>query len=281
MSAAAEDEETQQKGIVYLCYGLDAASSLRLDTDRKVWWGCCVLAQCLPLRIPCVHYVYNDIRLLPIINVVAMSVDRAIRVRLRTTYGTHMECQYKLLTYGIPIKTLPLTNDHREMKLATHRNWLKRRYQKENASLPTVESDDTTAARPIAQSGVQLPSRFDVLLGKGRPCQEHHGNKYLHDIIARYYDEYNSATKRETKSKVADCVIDVIKACPGRFLKRDEVSGLWMEVDDREAREKVCHAFRRKREIDSKHDQKQIQTHASTSSISIIRGNKRMKFPGE
>ena len=90
MSSAAEDEETQRKGIVYINYGLDAVKALKLDIDRKVWWGCSILAQCLTIRITCVHYMYNDIRPKPPINLVAMSVGRSIRARLWATCATHM-----------------------------------------------------------------------------------------------------------------------------------------------------------------------------------------------
>jgi hypothetical protein len=213
---------------------------------------------------------------MPLITVVASSVGRNIRARIRKVYGTHMECNFKLLTYGIPVQLLPISSDNKKIKLANHQKWIKRRRQKEyTAKLVSTEGRRSPFSTVIA-SGVELPSRFDVLLGKGRPCQEYYGNKRLHDIIACHYDEYNNAERRDKKSKIADQLVNVIKASPGRFLKRDEKSGLWVEVNDKEAREKVCHGLRRKREFDSKRGKKQVKPE---TVISMDQRNKRLKIP--
>jgi hypothetical protein len=77
--------------------------------------------------------------------------------------GSPEENRFKLLSYGIPIDTLPFT-DGAECKVKQHLQWLQtRRKQEQTPLLPG-------AARVV------IPGRFDVLFGRGKPMQEHPGN---------------------------------------------------------------------------------------------------------
>eukprot|EP00980_Cylindrotheca_fusiformis_P030850 scaffold25515_cov108-Cylindrotheca_fusiformis.AAC.1 len=174
------------------------------------------------------------------INVFTVVASPFLRVRMRAHQGTHSECQYKLLTFGIPVKDFPI-NTQGQLKTAKHKGWVERRRQKEKY----MRNNE------IPEGAVDLPVRYDVLLGKGMPCQEHPGNKRLHELVAMRYEEYNSA-KRDRKTEIAEELVVQVNRSSGRFLKRDEASGMWIEAPLKEAREKVCHGFRRKREWDLK-----------------------------
>uniref|UniRef100_A0A7R9ZKZ3 DUF6824 domain-containing protein n=1 Tax=Craspedostauros australis TaxID=1486917 RepID=A0A7R9ZKZ3_9STRA len=152
-----------------------------------------------------------------------------------STTGTHQECLYSLMTFGIPYDALPINTDG-EWRRTSFLKWAQRRYKKEQ----NIEK---------YKDAVELPSRSDVLLGRGKPNQAHAGNKYLHDVIASKYEQYDMSSRRE-KTKIATDLVQSIKDASGRFLKRDE-NDIWMEVDDHTAREKVCHGFRRKREVNT------------------------------
>jgi hypothetical protein len=95
---------------------------------------------------------------------------------------------------------------------------------------------------------IDKPGLFDVICGRGKPYQEHYGNKRLHDIVAvhktRYFD-----SKRRDKKGIAEMIVNSIKndeTQPGRFLKRsdDENDEVWEDVSDEVAREKVSHVLR-------------------------------------
>jgi len=107
--------------------------------------------------------------------------------------------------------------------------------------LSASESADTNA--PI------VPTDNDVLLGRGRPYQEHAGNVYLKALIVQWFDKYNMSP-RLGKMAVAEQLVHLIHLQNGRFIKKvtdDE----WEEVELPQAREKVSHGFRKKREMDA------------------------------
>ncbi|KAL3932095.1 MAG: hypothetical protein SGBAC_011008, partial [Bacillariaceae sp.] len=150
-----------------------------------------------------------------------------------------------------------------QLKSGKHKGWLERRKQKE----------EYLKTNPIPDGAVDMPIKFDVLLGKGMPVQEHPGNRHLHELVALKYEEYDSA-KRDRKTEITEELVQEINKSSGRFLKRHDVSGMWVEVPTREARDKVCHGFRRKREWDLK---KANSPKKNTSTAKMIRRDKNSK----
>ena len=92
---------------------------------------------------------------------------------------------------------------------------------------------------------IDLPSNNDVLLGKGKPIQEHRGNLKLSLLVDTLVQQYDTKSKSEKTAMAADIVLKV-KASKGRFLTKD--SGIWIEVSDDMARDKVSHMFRHQRQ---------------------------------
>ena len=77
-------------------------------------------------------------------------------------------------------------------------------------------------------------------------------------MVEGCYDEYDSSTF-ESKTRIAEeIVVRVQEEYGGKFLKRDEEKGMWMVVTNVEARNKVSHSFRRKREYDAKAAEKVV-----------------------
>ena len=104
---------------------------------------------------------------------------------------------------------------------------------------------------PSAQAQILSPLASDILLGRGKPYQEHPGNVRFLRVIILYRDRYLRTQRREDKASIADEIVDLLKMDrndPGRFLKRLESGeGGWVEVNNKIARDKVCHALRAKR----------------------------------
>ena len=72
----------------------------------------------------------------------------------------------------------------------------------------------------------------------------------MHEIVQDFYDEYDNSNF-ESKTRIAEEIVVMIQEeRGGKFLKRDEERGMWMEVTNVEARNKVSHSFRRKRADD-------------------------------
>jgi hypothetical protein len=154
--------------------------------------------------------------------------------------GSHSECQYNLMSFGIPLQGFPVAIGG-ELQLVNHEKWMERRRKKE-AYL---------SKNPPLEGAVDLSSKTDVLLGRGRPFNLHPGNRLLHEIVENHYEQYNDVP-RDGKTRLAQEIVDMVHKYSGKFLKQDVKSGMWVEVSNIEARNKVNHSFRRKRESDQK-----------------------------
>jgi hypothetical protein len=154
---------------------------------------------------------------------------------LTTTFffgeGTHQECLYSLMTYGIPSNLIPVT-DNGEIKRKHHLLWIKYRV--------ALEQHEANGAKEL----IEIPTNNDVLLGKGKPIQEHIGNMRLHLLVEDHFPRYEH-TNKKGKTEIAKEVIQLIKSSSGRFLKIEK--GVWVQVPDEIAREKVSHRFVRNR----------------------------------
>jgi len=153
--------------------------------------------------------------------------------------GTHTECQYSLLAFGVPVYALPVTYEG-ELKTAAHLKWLNRRQTKEAKVRVAVDEMDGGRSSPFDCVG--LPGLQDVLLGRGKTVQDHVGNIRMRGIVSSYLTEYKKAAKLD-KALVALKVVTEINEVGGRFLKRNS-DGWWEEVSNEAAREKVSMTFR-------------------------------------
>ncbi|GFH43837.1 hypothetical protein CTEN210_00310 [Chaetoceros tenuissimus] len=94
----------------------------------------------------------------------------------------------------------------------------------------------------IAQEDIH---EHDVLCGRGGSVGAHPGNKYFQKLVKERKQRYLNSRKLEKKS-VATEVVELIQKRnpPGRFLKRDESSGFYIEITNSKANEKARQALR-------------------------------------
>jgi hypothetical protein len=225
---ATQDIETQRKGLILI--GCNVGPQRRVD--RRLAWNVHKVRQALPLRQMGIHYCYDDLRMMPMMTIGMLVSSASSRVRFRAHYGKIMDINYKLTTFGIPDQCLPVTNDG-EPKTKAHRAWVKSRKQQE-------DQDDIVSNSKM----IVVPGRVDVLLGRGKPIQEHFGNLRYHVLLDHYQQAYETAKKFE-KMQVAQKVVAIVHDYSGRFLKQEGAG--WIEVEETVAREKVSHAFRTRR----------------------------------
>ena len=237
MMAAVESEETQQKGLVSIDYAVGNLS--RISCSPRLLLELSRLKTALPVRIVAMHYCYDDEKVSVIVNMAKQLLAKQVRARCRTHDGSYMECQYDLLTFGIPMLVLPLTIDG-ELKREEFSDWLKARESLEKSLLSTPENVESSFAR----SQHVNPTPNDVLFGRGRTIKDHPGNSKLHYLIEANRSRYEVAHKWE-KTVIASEIVAIIKDSSGRFLRVD--GNAWVEVDSEIAREKVSHTFRSRR----------------------------------
>ncbi|KAL3925547.1 MAG: hypothetical protein SGARI_005823 [Bacillariaceae sp.] len=193
---AIQDVETQRKGLLMI--GVNVGPNRLID--RKLPWNVHKVRQALPVRIMGIHYCYDDVRMMPMLTIGMLVSNAATRVRFRAHYGSISDSIYTLTTFGIPDQCLPVTDDG-EPKIKAFRAWLKSRKKQEDSG------DDLSKV-------VVIPGRVDVLLGRGKPIQEHFGNLRYHVLLDHYQQAYEDAKKFE-KMQVAQKVVDIVREYNG------------------------------------------------------------------
>jgi hypothetical protein len=146
------------------------------------------------------------------------------------------------VSFGLPIQFLPFTMEHK-LKTGTHKKWVKRCIIKEGEM-----------QRHGVLSGIDLPNRNDILIGRFKPIQHHPGNQRLLELAQGHLDKYNQADCIGGQKAMACKVVQEVlyplcpQGCYGiKFLKRceDTFNSGWWEVmtKDDVLIEKVCNAF--------------------------------------
>eukprot|EP00934_Nitzschia_sp_Nitz4_P002914 Nitzschia sp. Nitz4//scaffold95_size97785//49428//50956//NITZ4_004668-RA/size97785-augustus-gene-0.99-mRNA-1//1//CDS//3329560475//2904//frame0 len=262
--AMSESEETQQKGVVLIYYLLDADNFSGSFTGK--------LRASVPLHFASMHLCYNNITQYAVTCLGVYACSPRTKVRTRPHYGSHVECQYILNTFGVPREALPVDASG-VTNLDQHELWIAQRlvldaeWERAHSGSPGIfldsksESSSTgSGASPFKinwaspTSTVALPQSpgmeihpNDVLFGRGKTVVEHPGNLRFRTIVGMKMDEYEAASRLE-KTCMTENIVQLVKDSRGRFLKRDD-GGDWEEVDDETARKKVAHAFRNRRKF--------------------------------
>ena len=146
--------------------------------------------------------------------------------------GSHTECTYRMLTFGIPKEALPFDELGQVDDGSYFRDFWDRR--------KALEQERTGKVHRFV--GLK-PGPTDVLMGRGKAYHESPGNIRYRTLIDQNVDRYEEGSKKD-KTLLAMRIVDIIGESNGRFLREDETTGGWFEVDENEARAKVTHSFR-------------------------------------
>ena len=119
-------------------------------------------------------------------------------------------------------------------------------------------------------SGVDVPSKFDILCGQSRICASHTGNRRFQVVLDVYAPRYDVATSKQEKMTLTKEIVACIHTSGGRFLKYKD--GLWEEISDVTARDKVSHALRTK--VASWKRQQQEKASTKSSPCASIKAKK-------
>lgn len=249
-----EDIDTQMRGMVFVFY----KAGPNQKYDGKAGRENIKILYALPIMFVSLHFCFDNPKFNPMLSILLTTMESfqsSLLARVKTHHsklagaytcrihdivlsthilslsvsGTHMEIQYKLLTFGIPMKVFPVTIEG-EAKVDQHLEWIQQRRIREES----IQDSKL----------ITVPGPFDVIMGRDRLAQEHPGNFHYLDAIETHLVMYDTLSKVK-KTKLSDQIVDGIHESGGRFLKRDKTG--WIEIDDRTARYKVSMAFRSKR----------------------------------
>jgi hypothetical protein len=250
LMCAAEDETNQKNGSVAIIYGLGQEEQAVDPEKAKSAWEGTNVTLAVPLRFEVTHFCMKSTG--SYFSMVAKAAGLFDRARFRVHLGSPVECAYALLSFGLPSALLPFTPEC-ELKTGNHMNWIQRRNVKEQE-----------LRRVGVFSGIDLPRRNDVLLGKGKPIQSHPGNQRLKELCEISLDAYNKANRQSKTVWAVKIVQEILYPSDslgrignvgvgGRFLKPQDCkskSGWWVEETDEEVLiEKVCSKFRTVRKM--------------------------------
>ena len=226
----AEDEENQKRGVVLVVIQLGAVDffaranpTLAREYPRAQSW--------FPLRVCAVHCCSDTALAEFLLRAAVIGAPAEMRARHRSHNGTYTEILYSLVGYGIPVDLIP-SNDGMNIKKTNWNRWIAK-----------YMARDKELSRGRIFLGVDLPTRNDVLMGKGRPIQNHHGNVHLRILVESLSYKYHVARSTE-KSDIVHQVFAMVQATHGRFLRKDD-DGWWRELTNAEAVEKVRKLFQR------------------------------------
>jgi len=93
---------------------------------------------------------------------------------------------------------------------------------------------------------VESPTECDILCGQSRICASHVGNKRFQAVLDMYAARYDNATSKQEKMITTKEIVACIHNSGGRFLKFKNDDGMWEEISNVAARDKVSHALRTK-----------------------------------
>ena len=88
-------------------------------------------------------------------------------------------------------------------------------------------------------------SLFNHIYSRGGGTNVHPGNRNFRDLINLHRRAYLKARKND-KPAISRAIVRAIREANGKFLKKDEKSGLWFEIGDDAAREKTSQALRQR-----------------------------------
>jgi len=93
---------------------------------------------------------------------------------------------------------------------------------------------------------VEFPTECDILCGQSRACANHKGNETFQSTLDTYATRYDNATSKQEKMMITKEIVACIHDTGGRFLKYKNDDGVWEEISNVAARDKVSHALRTK-----------------------------------
>ena len=114
-------------------------------------------------------------------------------------------------------------------------------YRGERCKAPQEKNHVETELHVFEQNilSVSVPSKKDILFGRGKSIYNNPGNILLRDIVGKNFDAYKNASQRSKKSEIVRAVVDDILETGARFLKKQKDRPYWQDVGFKVAQEKV------------------------------------------
>ncbi|CAJ1960440.1 unnamed protein product [Cylindrotheca closterium] len=231
-------EEIQLRGVVRISYEVghcrNKTSFGMLEFAR--------LSNAIPLRMASIHLCIDDIKAFFVYDLALKALRPTQRAKLKIHYGTHLECQYRLSSYGISRSLLPFDPS---TNVITQKHLI---HLSPTNPISSVLSTTVTVFEP--SQPFALGNTDNVLFSRGRTGRNR-GNLRLRTLVTESSRRYDSGSN-ESKRVVVDDIISKIHGTGGRFLKQQSTTKLhtassWVQLPVEEVRTKITQMFRNKK----------------------------------
>jgi hypothetical protein len=153
------------------------------------------LTSSVPVRYASIHICAPDIPFFrsAFRNTLIMACLNAVtqKLRLYFTFGTKMECRYRMKSYGIPIELYPLTETE-NIKVNIFNQWIKTRQllDDKDAALRGGKrgGEDELNGAIEAKDIVDCPCLNDVVFRQGSSSIDNPGNAVFRLLVLKYFE---------------------------------------------------------------------------------------------
>eukprot|EP00339_Tiarina_fusa_P010057 CAMPEP_0117004878 /NCGR_PEP_ID=MMETSP0472-20121206/5698_1 /TAXON_ID=693140 ORGANISM="Tiarina fusus, Strain LIS" /NCGR_SAMPLE_ID=MMETSP0472 /ASSEMBLY_ACC=CAM_ASM_000603 /LENGTH=476 /DNA_ID=CAMNT_0004705967 /DNA_START=146 /DNA_END=1576 /DNA_ORIENTATION=+ len=237
MNAVEGDATAQRRGVLSVSYApgsglLEPGSCGRL---RGLLAPAESISDALPFKLSCTHMCYDDPRFDFLMQIIRVAASRRNRLRMRGHYGSPIEIEYSLLSFGIVSQNT--FQRSRQGDLAKQNcEYIETQLRKEKRQAEMEAEDE-------ARTGIVMyPRPNDILIGRGQSYRNYPAAQVFYKIIDTYMDQYLSSKERFEKVSLSIDVVSALRAAGYRMLQR-KPSG-WEILDAVSERQKVAVAFR-------------------------------------
>lgn len=133
----------------------------------------------------------------------------------------------------------------------------------------TMSPVPAPAIAPGEGGPVRYPNKNDVLCGRGGRINAHEGNVRFRELVKSVKMQYLSKrTKKMDKAHRAANIVAQVRSLdpPGRFLKEDAKTGMWLDIGDERARKKAGQALRE----DAPDIREEMQTDVNNDGMAVL-----------
>jgi hypothetical protein len=125
---ALQNENCQKVGFISLSYNVGGFPEGGYDYEIPLQMS--QVGKALPIRLCGIYLCFDSSLWKPVADLVSHVLSPLLRVRLRSIQGSHQECLYQLYALGIPVSSLPLT-DEGGLTLHQHHSWIEEQHRNE------------------------------------------------------------------------------------------------------------------------------------------------------
>jgi len=245
--------EVQMKGVCVILYDLKEPGENYVAPRLDFLLSACTVFATFPLRYSAIHVCLKPARgNLSFTNSVLRNTFNLLpsysRVRTRLHYGTDIEVQYYLRPHGIPTQSFPIDLDGKIRWEIMNAWFYKHKEEIESQRQPggfaaIAREGATHNEEGLVERSRRVPSKQDVLLGRGWKIQNHEGNKRFRSLLLARSAEYDDAHRLQ-KREIARRYVLMLRRQGVRFWKQTQDGVMWVEITTEEAENKVGQMFR-------------------------------------